>query len=248
VKYLLVLLLASPALADQIGSTTKRENILFQYLFNEPSGTTWIDNSTHSLVAVLGGTGQAIISGKHGNAISFNGSGGLALPDMDGTADNVVGNFTIIASYRPKGGATGTSCIVCKNDDIGNTVIFGFRGHRPYMNWSLASGGDISGVMEYNVMLSSNVWHHLIWSRKAGEVKDMWVDGVRVASTVTTSSSYTTTAGQNGGFEIGTNSAGANNNVIGDLDEITYWRVYLSDGEKRNQYAQWFGRKRQFSQ
>lgn len=237
--------MATPSFADQIRSNYKRDQILFQYLLNENTGTSFADTSTHSYTAKFNGTGNAIIRGKTGYAISTSGSGGMGIYSPgDGSDDNVIQDFTFIASVRPRSGAVGTSCILCKNDDAGNTVIFGFRQHFLYMNWALLFDPDSVPVIQSPVMVSSNTWHFVAFRRKAGAVKDLFLDGKLMIRNATTPATYNSAIGKNGNFELMTNSSGANNNVIGDLDEATWYRTYIDDGVLYQFYREWVGRKK----
>jgi len=236
---LILTFLCGIANADVVSPTFRRDKILFQFHYNDP-GLTSIDTSTHGFRWVPGGAGTASITGKTGLAWSFNGSG--YIPTTIGTSapENKIGDFSIVVSFRPRGSSSPRNNIMGQSGTADNGWFFALIGHKLTMNWDGPADDAVPTLT--GPMVSSSTWHHAIYWRKMGVVKGLDLDGVIVASNTTQNN----TNNLDQEMDIGTNIAGTNCNFIGDIDEITVYQHCLSDGERKELYTRWVGRRKSF--
>lgn len=231
--------------ANQGSPTYRRDQMLFQFEFNEQSGTTWFDASTHAYVLNATGSGDAIVTGKHGRALSMNGSGCAALTDISGTVDNTFQDYTYEVSFYLDGSqdANGTSVFFAQDFltdawDLG--YIIGPNGktylrHRLTINANTDVVDDMTGVLP----ISTATYHHAVFRRQSGQWKDLWLDGTFDSKSATKASSWNIAKI----IEIGCTGAAGSRFVRGNLDRVTFWKTYFSDGETRQLYTIWLGRK-----
>lgn len=244
VKYLTVFFVLSPSIlfAGQTTAQYKRNLMMFCY---EEFGSTFTDVSTHTFATKLVGSGQAVISGKDGLALSLS-AGGFQLPDATLRApDTSLRDMTAMFVFRPTGGASGTSCLFCHNGSASGANLAGFQAHRLYWNWSPSGIGNCTDVVDpltSNAPVSSATWHQIIFTRLDNQRKEIWLDGVMVSSAATLDCTDTADTV----MEIGSNSGGANNNVKGDLAEAVLWRAYFTPGEIKYLYQQFTGKPKRF--
>lgn len=250
VKWALALLLIPSFLqANQQTSQMHRDTMWAQYFFND-TGTMAVDASTHGWNAGDEGTGNAIVTGKHDRAISMNGSGGKMLPDLhlSNVAENTFMDWTVVVSYKLTGKlhANGTSNFFSFDGgafawDLG-IVTQGALRNRFTCAGHIDGNDDLRGT----VGTSSGTYHWAAFRRSSAlGFRDMWRDGVKDSSTPTDPACVYSAAGF---AELGSTGSGGNLNLAGDMDELTIWKIALTDGEIKQLYTQWIGRRKQFLQ
>lgn len=250
VSLVLALLLLPAALqANQQTSQMHRDTMWAQYFFND-TGTAAVDASTHGWTAGDEGTGNAIVTGKHDRAISMSGSGGKMLPDIHTTipSENVFMDWTVVVSYKLTGKLHANGVSNFFSMDAGAFAWdLGISGRGVLRNRFTCGGNvDTNDDMRGSVGYSSGTYHWAAFRRnyQAG-FRDSWLDGVFDSSTTTNPACVYIAPGF---AELGSTGSGNNINLAGDMDELTIWKTPLTNGELKQLYTQWIGRRRQLLQ
>lgn len=235
-----LIFLASPLYADQIGSTYKRNLMLFQFV---EFGSTFTDVSTHAFAVSQLGSGFSIISGRNGKALSYTGSGDLSIRLTDAAPYNTLSDLTYAISLRSNGvgsGITGREDLLEHNGSASGTLSCEIQDHFPRWRW--APSGCVADTVDPIVSatpISSGTWHLLVYSRLNNVVKNIELDGVLIASAATGNCQSV----EDTTIEIGGEGEGGINFARMDLDEATLWQTYLTAGERYQLYTEWDRRK-----
>lgn len=237
---LLIPLFVSCAWGEQVSSQYKRERIKYQFLMNEVSGTDAIDTSTHNIPATSLGTGNAIVIGKHGYAKSMNGSGCLQISSTASARapDNIYRNFTIEVSFRYRTNTVPRANIIGQSGSGGDSWWIAVNASKLHIDWD--GNPDDAIADQISIPIQSGTWYQAIYTRKAGELKKGYLNGVLVSSSATGSSQLNLDQDIN----IGCGNNGTVVLLDGDVDEVTIWDEEFTEAEVKELFNTWSGKQR----
>lgn len=159
-----------------------------EWLFDEGSGTTAFDSSGNANHGTLkpSGSEPTWVSGKFGNALSFDGSNDyVEIPDHN-TLD-ITGDLTLEAWIKPD-----SVSYIAQGEIVGKWVAndtsyyFAIKDGELQMRIS-ATGSDYYNVEETsNANLNINTWYHVagVYDASAQDIK-LYINGVEESTTVT---------------------------------------------------------------
>lgn len=209
------------------GSTDPCSPPIAEWNFEESIGNTAYDSSSNSNNGILSGATLPRWSiGKIGSALTFNGinnyvvlptSGGSDTKGNLGFADT--DNFTISLWY--KGSDTGTG-----DTSLGKTLV-GRNSNDIYANF-VVNGGYVeyihfNGGWQHNIkssfQVTDNKWHYISYVNYSNETGDLYIDGVKQISGLSSSIDSATRY-----FKADNLMSGYNNKYTsGELDQV---RIY----------------------
>lgn len=162
-------------------------NLIFRTDFEEGSGSTVIDS-----VSSNNGTTQnspTYITGQVGKfALQFNGSTQYVAFGAPSVFNLGAGNFTISAWIKPTTVST-AGVIIGKDSNATNGRSFGLIMDNTGAGTlgCFFNSDDVNGVdaETNNPVLTANVWNHVVCTRTADQVLNIYINGSSVAVTIT---------------------------------------------------------------
>jgi len=209
------------------GSTDPCSPPIAQWNFEESVGTSAFDSSSSGNNGVfIGATLPTRSIGKIGTALSFNGLNNYVLLPTSGGSDTKgnlgfadTDNFTLSLWY--KGTDTGTG-----DGSLGKTLI-GRNSNDIYANFVI-NGGYVeyihyNGGWQHNLksttQVSDNKWHYISYVNYSNETGDLYIDGIKQISGLSSSIDSATRY-----FKADNLMSGYNNKYTsGQLDDV---RIY----------------------
>lgn len=219
----LILVFAGPARASLI------DGLHAYYAFEndsaDPGGVLDTSgNNRHGTGPV--GSGLATVTGKVGNALSFNGASGSEVvinqvPESD--FDFINSDFTIQAWFQVNSFTTQWQALVAKGEGGG------WRLHRYNATSNLAVNLGQGDTQTGN--MNDGAWHHVVAIHDAGSTTDIWIDGGLAVS-----GSGSGPGDRSGIPTIGDNPEANNRNWNGLIDELAFWNRTLTTDEVAQLY------------
>lgn len=194
----------------------------FGFHFNEPDGTTFADVSTNSQVGSFVGSGNAIVSGLWGNAVSFNGNGCVTIP---ASVVHNVRSFSVAFWMYPDSEVVGRTGLMTKSAGAGNYSVSLFN-FKIESNISFDANSQVFGTS----YISTSTWTHVAVVRRNNFRTEVWVNGVMENSAVVDDQDLNVT-GANNTFVIGGINNCTTGFFTGRIEDAFFWQRDLSAGE-----------------
>jgi hypothetical protein len=207
-----------------LDSTTElKTNIMEYWDFNEPTGSSFFNSVTNTPSADGTATGTTIVSGKLGNARTYNGVADQGLSTYFNVPTGASPRSVFVWVRPTNSGATGT--VIGSGVAVaGRNAILGLVGG----NVDFSSfGSNVTG----STSLTAGNWYHIGYTYDGTNIR-IYVNGVLDAGPTPL---VLNTSGTSTGF--GFNRAQSNNFFDGTIDEAGVWSSALSAGAISDLYS-----------
>lgn len=209
------------------GDTSPCSPPIAELNFEEKIGTTVYDASSNSNHGILSGaTLPNWTIGKIGSALSFNGQNNYVVLPTSGGSDTKgnlgfadTDNFTISLWYKGTDNGTGdispgkTLIGRNSNDIYANFVLNG--GYVEYVHYN----GGWQHNLKSNSQVTDNNWHYISYVNHSNETGDLYIDGIKQISGLSSSIDSATRY-----FKADNLMSGYNNKyTLGEIDQV---RIY----------------------
>ena len=208
-------------------------NLMFQYHFDEVSGSTAADSSkNHNDCVLFSSYTVAWVTGLFGNGLFLD--GGMCKSKLNTTTPT---DWTLAAWIKPRitylsGGDSGMNVI--GQWPLGYSNYCGLR-----LGKSVIIDMGTDGITTYfgATQVSTGTWHFICAVRRSGIAKEVWLDGQLDGTTT----SGTGAMGPQP-LNLGRDENGQNMNYSGIIDEAFALSRAATPGEIQKWYTDGFGR------
>ncbi|HVV39412.1 MAG TPA: LamG domain-containing protein [Candidatus Paceibacterota bacterium] len=209
--------------------------------FDEGSGAIAGDMSGNRNNGTLSGsTLPSWVGGKHGGALSFDGTGGY-VSTPSSSALNLTSSITIAAWVKVNSNVTNYRMIISKESTAGTP--WPFRFYVEQTTGKLVLDFTVSSAIKTfttSTAINDNMWHHVVAVRDdTGKTVTVYIDGVsRASGSYTGTVDSSATAARIGISPYTGGGAGGSYPFIGNIDELRVYSRALSASEIAGLYSQ----------